>query len=127
MKILLASPERDLLECYKTLFEADLGQTVTAFDGVQVISILKTEEFDIAVLDSELPRVEFGQLLTQIKDKKIPVIALINEPESVRRGRNEPQADAYLSYPFDYARIKSVITEASDKIKKGPDTVGENE
>ncbi len=127
MKILLASPERDLLECYKALFEADLGQTVTAFDGAQVLSLLKTEEFEIAVLDAELPRVEYGKLVAQIKDRKIPVIALINEPESVRRCRNEPQADAYLSYPFNYAEIKSVITETLENTGKGPGTVDENE
>ena len=127
MKILLASPERDLLECYKALFEADLGQTVTAFDGAQVLSLLKTEEFEIAVLDSELPRVGYGKLVTVTKDRKIPVIALINEPESVRRCRNEPQADAYLSYPFNYAEIKSVITKTLENTGKGSGAADENE
>ena len=40
MKILFAAPDRDLLECFKQLFETDLGETVTAFDGTQVMTLL---------------------------------------------------------------------------------------
>lgn len=127
MKILLASPERDLLECCKELFEADLGQTVTAFDGAQVLSLISTEGFDIAVTDSDLPRVEYGKLITEIKNKKIPVIVLTNGPEKARGSGNGPSADAYLPYPFNYDQIKQVITDTLDKAKKGPGTVGENE
>ena len=52
MKILFAAPDRDLLECYKQLFEADLGQTAAAFDGTRrcsrprtLISLYLTETY----------------------------------------------------------------------------------
>ena len=116
MKILLASLDRDLLECYKKLLEPDLGQIVTAFDGTQVLSLLSTERFDIAVLDNELPRIEYGKLFGQAKEKNVPVIALINDV-CIR----QIQADAYLKYPFDYGRIKSVILEIRGKAGKEND------
>ena len=119
MKILLASPERDLLECYKTLLQSDVGEVVTAFDGAQVLSLINAEKFDIAVLDTELPRVQYGVLLEKIKEKNVASVAMINEAESVRKLKNEPRADAYLQYPFGYGRIKSVITETLDKARKG--------
>ena len=124
MKILLASPERDLLECYKTLLQSDVGEVVTAFDGAQVLSLINAEKFDIAVLDTELPRVQYGVLLEKIKEKNVASVAMINEAESVRKLKNEPRADAYLQYPFGYGRIKSVITETLDKARKG---LGKNE
>ena len=47
MRILFAAPDRDLLECYKKLLESDFGETVTAFDGTQVYSLMSAEKFDI--------------------------------------------------------------------------------
>jgi DNA-binding response OmpR family regulator len=114
MKILLASSDRDLLECYKILLEADLGQTVTAFDGTQVLSLLSSEAFDTAVLDDELPRIEFGKLINQAHEKNIPVIALTNGADT-----GQTQADAYLKYPFDYDKIKrTLIKTLSDAGKE---------
>lgn len=113
MKILLASPERDLLKCYKALFEADLGETVTAFDGTQVLSLLSAEAFDIALLDNELPRIEYGKLIGQAKENNVPVIALTNGADT-----SQINANAYLKYPFDYGKIKSVVMETLEKSGK---------
>lgn len=119
MRILLAAPDRDLLGCYKKLLESDLGETVTSFDGTQVLSLIQSESFDIAVIDSDLPRIEYGKLIAQIKDKRIKTVALINEPVSARKAKKEPSADAYLQYPFDYCRIRSVITKTLCDNEKG--------
>ena len=113
MKILLASPDRDFLECYKMLFEDDLGETVTAFDGTQVLSLLSAEQFDIALLDDGLPRIEYGKLIGQAKEKNIPVVSLTNGADI-----KQAQADAYLKYPFDYDKIKRAVIETLDKAGK---------
>ena len=113
MKILLASPDRDFLECYKMLFEDDLGETVTAFDGTQVLSLLSAEQFDIALLDDGLPRIEYGKLIGQAKEKNVPVIALTNGADISRINAN-----AYLKYPFDYGKIKSVVLDTLEKSGK---------
>ena len=115
MRILFASPDRDLLECCKNLFENDLGETVTAFDGTQVLSLLSSETFDAAVLDCDIPRIGYGRLIACLREKKIPVIALISEPVSVRRLTEEPPANAYLRYPFTYGRIKTVLLDVLEK------------
>ena len=57
MKILFAAPDRDLLECFRKLLETDLGETVTAFDGTQVLTLLASESVDAVILDRDLPRV----------------------------------------------------------------------
>ena len=123
MKILFAVKDRDLLECCKMLLETDLGQTVTAFDGTQVLSVLSEDKFDIAVIDSDLPRIEYKKLIEQIHEKNIPAVVLINDPLNTRREKEERPADSYLLYPFNYEQLKNIITDTLDKAKKETGTV----
>ena len=119
MKILFASPERDLLESFKILLEADLGETVTAFDGTQVLSLLDNEQFDAAVIDREIPRVGYRILTERAKEKKVPVIALINQPVSVKLLTEEPLPNGFLSFPFDAEGMKKAIRDTVDKAANG--------
>ena len=125
LKILFAAADRDLLECYKALLDTDFGQTVTAFDGTQVLSLISNEAFDLAVLDEELPRIENKKLLSQIKDKNIPVITLVNGPLDTERQKDD--ADAYLPYPFNYGQIKTAITDTIHNANKETEEANENE
>lgn len=128
MKILFAAPDRDLLECYKQLLETDLGETVTAFDGTQVISLLSNEGFDILLLDRKIPRVDYRTIAMRANAKNVPVIVLTNEPAGVRQ-TGEPSANVRLSYPFTFAEIKKTILETLEKrgIKEEKGSVSENE
>ena len=107
MRILLAAPDRDLLGCYGKLLAADLGETVTAFDGTQVLTLLGTETFDVAVIDSSLPRVKFETLTGRLKENGIPVIVLVNEPGA------PAGADAVLSYPFNEEDLVGMINKTA--------------
>ena len=102
MRIMLAAPDRDLLECYKKLLEDDLGETVTAFDGTQVLSLLSTESFDVVILDDALPRIGFDKLAKRIGEEKIPLVVLTD-------------VAARLTYPFTPETIESVIRDAFEK------------
>ena len=103
MRILFAAPDRDLLECYAKLLAADLGETVTAFDGTQVLFLVESESFDMVVIDSALPRIEPGSLVKSLKSRGIPVVALMNDPAE------DIPADAFLTYPFDEDDLVTVI------------------
>lgn len=113
MRILFATPDRDLSECYKRLLDESLGETVTAFDGAQVMNLIAAESFDAAVIDRGIPRVGIKTLTAKIKEKGIPVIALSDEPPSARRLAEEPLPSACLSYPFDSKKLCAVITDAA--------------
>ena len=104
MRILFAAPDRDLLECYKKLLEEDIGETVTAFDGTQVVFLLSNEPFDIVILDRAIPRIGYKKLTDLIHGKGIPVILLSdgNKPD-------ETDSDACLTYPFAPENIENVI------------------
>ena len=120
MKILFAAPDRDLLECYKKLLVDDFGETVTAFDGTQVISLLMSENFDVLILDRNIPRVDHKTIVERANEKNVPVIVLTDEPAGVRRA-GEPSANGRLAYPFTFAEIKKKILEkCGNEEMKGP-------
>ena len=124
MRILLAAPDRDLLECYGELLEADFGEVVTAFDGAQVLSLVSSEDFDAAILDCDIPLADHKKLIERIRGKGIPVIALINGSPDLR----EPAANAYLSYPFTPGELNAAILNIAGNVpEKGSETVTDNE
>ena len=114
MRIMFAAPDRDLLECYKKLLEDDLGETVTAFDGTQVLSLLSAERFDVAVLDDALPRIGFEKLAKRIDEEKIPLVVLTDGGTASYR-RTAGSGGAYLTYPFTPETMENVIKDALEK------------
>lgn len=128
LKVLFAAPDRDLLECYKELLKTDFGEIVTAFDGAQVLSLIASERFDLAILDSAIPRVDHKTLVMRIREKKIPILVLTDEAVSIRKLMEEIIPNAYLTYPFDSAKICSVMSDVLEKASSGERmTVGDIE
>ena len=119
MRILLAAPDRDLLDCYRSILQADFGETVTAFDGTQVLSLISAEEFDLIILDRSLPRITFKQLLMRIHRKGIPVIALTDEPVSSHLLMDQPGPNAWLPFPFTPQSLNRVIRDTLEKAASG--------
>ena len=119
MKILFAAPDRDLLECCKKLLETDCGETVTAFDGTQVLYMLEHESFDIVILDRDIPRIDYRKIISRIHEKELPVILLIDEPVSARQLTEEALPTAYLSYPFTSGQLGGVIQDITEKLSSG--------
>lgn len=119
MRVLFAAPDRDLLACCRQLLEADLGETVTAFDGARALSLLGTERFDAAVFDRDLPRIGTKVLLERTRDAGVPAIVLINEPISVRLLTEDPLPSAFLAYPFPFDRLRETLADVTEKTCAG--------
>jgi len=115
MRILLAAPDRDLLECYQEILKEEFGEVVSAFEGTQVLSLLKTENFDAVVLDQEIPRVDTGRLLREMNDRDIPVILLRDSAVTAHELESEDLASTYLSYPFYPDEIIRAVRETREK------------
>lgn len=115
MKILFAAPDRDLLECYKKLLVDDFGETVTAFDGTQVMSLLSAERFDAAVIDASLPRIECEKLIKSARDRNVPVIILSENVISSERLCSGSVASSGLAYPFTPHELKDALIDVLEK------------
>ena len=101
MRILLAAPDRDLLQCCSELLTRDVGETVTAFDGTQVMSLLDTESFDLTLLDRSLPRIGSPHIIARMNERRIPTVVLLNSAVTLPNLMEQPLAVDFLSYPFD--------------------------
>ena len=123
MRILLAAPDRDLLECYRKILEEPFGEVVTAFDGTQIPPLLQAEHFDLVLFDDEIPRTDRRTLLRRIREKKIPVI----EMKAGTGGRSDPLPDAYLPYPFTPEEICGTIREVLRKAENATKEENSNE
>lgn len=90
-KILIIEDEEFLVEMYKTKFEMENFQVISAFSSEQAIDILKKNIPDLILLDILLPRksgITFLEEIRQIKNiSKIPVIIFSNYDDPVTRDK----------------------------------------
>ena len=119
MRVLIAAPDRDFLTCYQKLFEMEGYETVAAFDGYQVMSLLQEKKFGFVILDRSLPRVPHDNLIRLINEMKVAVIVLQTIRMDARLLLNENLANAYLRYPFKPTELLSMMNEILRKQQSG--------
>jgi DNA-binding response OmpR family regulator len=104
MRVLLVEDDEMLGDGLKAGLRQD-GFTVDWLtDGVSGIQALKSEEFDVAVLDIELPALSGLEVLQQARDSGIELpILLLTARDSLhdRVTGLDSGADDYLTKPFD--------------------------
>ena len=99
----------------KNILESAGYQVTTAVDGVDALTALKTQDFDLLVSDVEMPRMDGFDLTAKIRaDKKLselPVVLVtaLSSREDLERGV-DVGANAYVvKSKFDQANLLEVI------------------
>ena len=100
-KILIIEDEEFLVEMYKTKFELENFQVISAFSSEQAISILKKDIPDLILLDILLPEksgIAFLEETKKIKNiSKIPIIVFSNYDDSIAKDKaKQLGAEDYL-------------------------------
>ena len=122
MRILLASPDRDFLSCYQIILSETFGETKTVFDGTELMTLIAKEQFDIVLLDRNLPRVENNKILLRLNASRIPVLTLTgDELEEDDLTLDNLPCD-YLRFPFESSELISLINEVI-KISNSDETL----
>ncbi len=99
----------------KNILEASGFIAKTAIDGIDALSLLKTEEYDIVVSDVEMPRMDGFGLTTAIRQDKdyaeLPVVLVTGLESREDRERGiDVGANAYIvKSSFDQSRLIEVI------------------
>ncbi len=119
MKVLFASPERDLLAGYKHLLEAGDHVVSTAFDGTQVLSMVAKEHPDAVILDEAIPRIDVQRLLDFCRGEDVPVIELTRRAVDLRMLIQEPLAASYLPFPFTPGELKKRLAAVLRRRNEG--------
>ena len=115
MHILIVEDEAKIAQFLaKGLNESGYTSAI-AQDGIEALSRLQMENFDLAILDVMLPELDGWQVLQTLRTfSKIPVLMLTAKDHVLDRVKGlELGADDYLVKPFSYvellARIKSLL------------------
>ena len=114
MRILLASPDRDFLSCYQIILSDSIGETKTVFDGTELMTIISEKEFDIVLLDKNLPRVDTKKILLRLNASRTPVLILSGSETEISDLTLDNLPCDYLRFPFDSAELISKINEITE-------------
>jgi len=125
MKILIIDDEAAIVQFLKSGLEANMYSVETAEDGERGAFLGRTGNFDLIILDYNLPKLNGAEVLSEIRreEKHIPVLMITvkselkDKTEIFSRG-----ADDYLTKPFLFEelllRVKALLKRPS-KVEGG--------
>jgi len=125
MKILIIDDERAITEFLKVGLESRLFNVETAYDGERGAFLGRTGNYDLIILDYNLPKLNGAEVLKEIRKEKrhIPVIMLSIKSEIITKKEIfDLGADDYLTKPFLFEEL---FLHVKAILKRPPKTEGE--
>lgn len=129
MRVLLAEDEKALSKAVVKIFEKNNYSVDAVYDGEEAVAFLESGNYDVAVLDIMMPKLDGMRVLKKIRaaGNQIPVLMLTAKAEIEDRVLGlDCGANDYLPKPFDtrelLARIRAITrgkTETENKIALG--------
>ena len=113
LNILIADDEKEIIRLLKVYLDSSEYNVLEANDGTKALSILNTNQIDIAVLDIMMPGTDGYQLIKKIRERKdryIPVIIISAKVGlSDRIYGMDIGADDYVTKPFEPLEVLAKI------------------
>jgi len=120
MRLLLIEDNRELAEWLSRILHQSRYTVDCVYDGQEADDILKTQSYDVVILDLSLPRLDGGEVLARLRrrDREVPVLVLTaNTSLEGRVGEMDRGADDYMTKPFQVgeleARIRALLRRAN--------------
>ena len=124
-QLLIVDDDEDILELLTKFFRQHAYGVSTANNGASMFELLRTESFDLMVLDVMLPGEDGFSLCRRLRaTSRLPVIMLTAMGDHTDRVVGlEIGADDYLSKPFNarelLARVKAVLRRFPESQREG--------
>jgi len=112
MRILLVEDNRPLSEWLSRTLQRDRYAVDCAYDGEEANYLLRTQTYDLVILDLALPRMEGEEVLRRLRKRDDNVPVLILTARDTLQGRInglDGGADDYMAKPFDVAELEARI------------------
>ena len=126
-KILVVDDEKLIVKGIKFSLEQDGMDIDVAYDGEEALELIKKNDYDLAVLDVMLPKMDGLQVCREVREfSQMPIIMVTEKGEDMDKILGlEYGADDYMTKPFNIlelkARIKAVLRRsAAAKTDKAP-------
>jgi len=123
-RILIVDDDPNLLVLLADQLRADGFDAITARDGVEALSRLRTSWPDLLIIDMMMPRMDGLSLAREIKSRAdLPIIVLsaIDAGDS-KADLLEEVAEDYVTKPYHYpelrARINRILRRLGDKVPR---------
>ena len=114
-RILIVDDEKEIRDLIEIYLKGEGYSTIKAENGEEALSVLKTEEVDLIILDIMMPKLNGMEACLKIREEReMPIIMLSAKSEDLDKilGLNTG-ADDYLTKPFNplelIARVKSQL------------------
>ena len=113
--ILVCDDDKDIVEAIHIYLQQEGHQVLKAYDGVQAMQVLRTQEVDLLIIDVMMPRLDGIRATLKIREENpLPIIILSAKSEDADKilGLNVG-ADDYVTKPFNplelVARVRSQL------------------
>ncbi|MDO8648779.1 MAG: response regulator transcription factor [Candidatus Peregrinibacteria bacterium] len=122
MRILLIEDQQKLAENIRQFLRLEHYDVTVSGDGKEGFELAMTQEFDLLILDINLPGMDGYVICTMLREKKknLPILILTarSKQNEIVHGLNIG-ADDYLTKPFDLsellARIRALLRRNGEK------------
>ena len=119
-KILVVDDESGVRELVGDVLELEGYQVTVAADGLEALSLIRKERFDLYVLDINMPKIDGLVLLEKVRGAGDPTPALLlsarREKDDVHQGFRTG-ADDYVTKPFSIEelalRVEAILRRTS--------------
>lgn len=111
MRILVVDDEKPLVKGIKFNLENEGYEVSACYDGEEAVAAVRSEHFDLVVLDVMMPRLDGLGACMQIRTfSSVPIIMLTARSEDMDKLIGfEYGADDYLTKPFNILELKARI------------------
>lgn len=121
-KVLIAEDSSVIQKLTKKILENQNYKITPAKNGTQVIEMLNHEDFDIILMDINMPvmnGIECAEKIRGLSDKKkasIPIIAITgNAMNLTMEDFNKSGINDYLQKPINFDRLVSLVNQYTKK------------
>jgi len=115
-RILIVEDDKDLNRSICQVLNFENYNVEAAMEGTAAYLLLKTQEFDLIILDWDIPNIDGIEICRRYRSNggKAPVLMLTGKSETVNKIKGlDSGADDYLVKPFDpdelLARIRALL------------------
>ncbi len=125
MKLLLAEDERELSRALVQIFTKNNYSVDAVYDGAAAVSYLTEGDYDCAVLDVMMPKMDGITVLKTIRKagNNLPVLILTAKSEIDDRILGlDSGADDYLTKPFEVKELLARVRAITRRLTSGVDT-----
>jgi CheY-like chemotaxis protein len=110
-RILLVEDELGARESLKLLLTIDRHHVVEATEGAEAVELLKSQTFDLVILDYFMPGMRGSQLALHIREvaPALPILMITAYLEKLSEA--DKPVDAVIGKPFNVEELRRTITK----------------